>query len=63
MVKMKDKELGVTARRKGRLLEFKINVLLDITTALKTFRAVHEMEKRFYESRVKPSDDESGIRK
>ena len=60
---MKDKELGMKARRKGRLLEFKINVLLDTTTALKTFRAIYEMEKCLYESRVKPHRDDQEGRK
>jgi len=50
---MKDKDLGLEARRKGRILEIKINVCLDTTTALKTFRALYEVEKSLYESRVK----------
>jgi hypothetical protein len=50
---MKDKDLGIEARRKGRVLEVRINVCLDTTTALKTFRALYEVEKLLYESRVK----------
>ena len=45
--------MGLEARRKGRILEVRINVCLDTTTAIKTFRALYEVEKSLYESRVK----------
>ena len=54
---MKNKELGMKARRKGKILELEVNVLLDTTTALKTFRAFYEVEKSIYESRVKPQGE------
>ena len=50
---MKDKDLGLEARKKGRILEIRINVCLDTSTAIKTFRALYEVEKSLYESRTK----------
>jgi hypothetical protein len=59
---MKEKEFGLEARRKGRVLELRINVNLDTTTAIKTFRALYEVEKSLYESRVKHLREREGLK-